>query len=324
MKRKKRELGNDTYFTVFNKDLKLIKDPVKKILFAKIKNWVYRNEDKESKTHFKDGHYWTYGSYAYWAEECGLDSKTVGEHLRQLVASGILKSGNYNKLPIDKTIWYRLATDDEMKRVDLRLLHYGKTKLNNPGNHSNESLLGMYQNGMIEVGNKDLDKEELGLALPEHISEYTSEHISEKSSEFISEQNTENNIKVNLSTIEDYNKLINENDIKTHVDYFLQFNIEDIPNKIIKIFFDRFHDSKIDSIENEEKLFSFKWRIEGMYEKILVKSQLEFLKLMVNKYHSGILSPQLAEQKSDKDIPMNASSPRIPLDPSSPNEGIAA
>ena len=324
MARKKRELENDTYFTVFNKDLKLIHDPVKKILFSKIKNWIHRNEDKVSEFHFRDGHYWTFGSHGYWAEECGLQVKTVGDHLRELVATGILKTGNYNRLGIDNTIWYRLATDDEMNNVNLRILFYGKVKCNNPGNHNNETILAMYQNGMIEVGNKDLDKEELGLALPEHISEYTSEHISEKSSEFISEQNTENNIKVNLSTIEDYNKLINENDIKTHVDYFLQFNIEDIPNKIIKIFFDRFHDSKIDSIENEEKLFSFKWRIDGLYEKILVKSQLEFLKLMVNKYYIGILSPQPAEQKSNKDNSTNANSSQNPHDFSSQDEELAA
>ena len=116
MAKKQRLLGNDTYFTVYNSDLKLIKDPVKKILFSKIKNWIYRNEDKNSSYHYKAGYWWTFGSYEHWAEECGLDSKTVGKHLRELASSGILKTGNYNKLKIDKTKWYRLATADEMKK----------------------------------------------------------------------------------------------------------------------------------------------------------------------------------------------------------------
>ena len=135
MARKKRELGNDTYFTVFNSDLKLIKDPVKKILYAKIKNWIYRNEDKESEYHNKAGYWWTYGSYEHWGEDCGLDMTTVGNHLRELVATGILKTGNYNKMKIDKTIWYRLATEDELKKVNFRLLFYGKSKEKNINNH---------------------------------------------------------------------------------------------------------------------------------------------------------------------------------------------
>jgi hypothetical protein len=96
MAKKRRELGNDTYFTVFNSDLKLIKDPVKKILDSKIKNWIYRNEDKKSVYHFKNGFYWTFGSYHYWAGECGLETKTVGKHLRELVASSLLNTGNHN------------------------------------------------------------------------------------------------------------------------------------------------------------------------------------------------------------------------------------
>jgi len=76
MAKKQRLLGNDTYFTVYNSDLKLIKDPVKKILFSKIKNWIYRNEDKNSKTHFQKGHWWTFGPYEYWA---GILSQHVSE-----------------------------------------------------------------------------------------------------------------------------------------------------------------------------------------------------------------------------------------------------
>jgi len=310
MAKKRRELGNDTYFTIYNSDLKLIKDPVKKILYSKIKNWIYRNEDKKSVYHFKNGFYWTFGSYDYWAGECGLETKTVGKHLRELVASGLLITGNHNRLKIDKTIWYRLATEDELKKVNFRLLFYGKSNENNSSNYSNETLIEMYQKAMIEVKIGDHGKEDLGSPLPEDnsedISEYTLKHSPEQNVNY-------NNIK-----IEDYDNLINNDDILIHIEYLTKINFEDIPTDKIKLFLDKFHASSIDSIKNFDDLVIYRYRIDGMYQKILNQFQLKFCWSLATKYYENIISPQPAEQNGDEVSSTIASSPRIPLNPSSP------
>ncbi len=312
MARKKRELGNDTYFTVFNSDLKLIKDPVKKILYAKIKNWIYRNEDKESEYHNKAGYWWTYGSYEHWGEDCGLDMTTVGNHLRELVATGILKTGNYNKMKMDKTIWYRLATEDELKKVNFRLLFYGKTKEKNNNNHSNETLYRMYQNGMIEVNNKDNEREDLGSAMPEYITENKSEDISENTLEDISEQQSDNN----TDKIEGYTKILNSDDILIPIDTLSKIDIEDISTDLIKLFINKFHKRSIDSINSEKDLFDFKCEFDVINKPN--PTQIKFCFGLITKYYNLIIAPQPAEQKGDEVSSTIASSPQIPLNPSSP------
>ncbi len=308
MARKKRELGNDTYFTVYNSDLKLIKDPVKKILYAKIKNWIYRNEDKESEYHYKAGYWWTFGSYEYWGEECGLDMTTVGNHLRELAATGILKTGNYNKMKIDKTIWYRLATEDELKKVNFRLLFYGKSKEKNINNHSNETLYRMYQNGMIDMTNKDVHRKELGSTIPEDITEDITEVITEDISEVKSYHSS--------VELEDYNNLINIDDILIHIEYLTKINFEDIPTDKIKLFLEKFHDWNIDKLIEDNGLYIYCCRIDGLYEKLLNPSQLKFIKDLARIYCERIITPQPAEQKGDEVSSTIASSPQIPLNPS--------
>lgn len=292
MTRKKRELGNDTYFTVYSSDLKLIKDPVKKILYSKLKNWIYRNEDKKSEYHFKAGYYWTFGSYDYWAKECGLDKKTVGTHLRELVATGLLKTGNYNKMTIDNTIWYRLGTEDELKNVNFRLLFYGKSKEKNSNNHSNETLYQMYLNGMIEVSNLDAHGEDLGSTILEDSSEYNSEDMSENTLEYILEHKSD----YSTVKIEDYNNLINIDDILIHIQYFSKINFEDIPTDNIKLFLEKFHDWNIDKLNEDYGLYYYCCRIDGMYHKKLNSFQLNFIKDLVGRYYNNIISPQPAEQ----------------------------
>ena len=173
MTKKNRELGNDTYFTIYNSDLKLIKDPVKKVLYSKIKNWIYRNEDKNKKSHFKNGHWWTYGTYEYWAEECGLEIGTVGIHLRQLVKSGILINDNHNRMKSDKTYWYRLATNEELKQVNFRLLFYGMSKYKNADN-PNKTSINKYTHAPVFpiialYANKKYNKAWIGLKSFHHI-----------------------------------------------------------------------------------------------------------------------------------------------------------
>lgn len=289
MAKRQRLLGNDTYFTVYNSDLKLIKDPVKKILFSKIKNWIYRNEDKNSKTHFQQGHWWTFGPYEYWADECGLEVKTVGKHLRELVKSGILKTGKFNKKGYDKTNWYRLANADEMEKVDFRSLFYGISKKKNSNGYDNNKLLRMYQNSMIDVKRRGVGEEDLGLPIPEHISEHISDHTLDDTSELIL-KDTNGNKRI----IEDYLK-INSNDIIIHVEHLMKLNELDISTDLVKLFLNKFHEKKIDLVKDQNQLFEYSYRIDGMYETVLNQSQLNFCKSLAKKYFENIISPQPAE-----------------------------
>jgi len=318
MTKKVRDLGKETYFTIYNSDLKLIKEPVKKILYSKIKNWIYRNEDKNSDYHYKAGYWWTFGSYEHWAEECGLDSKTVGKHLRELASSGILKTGNYNKLKIDKTIWYRLATADEMKKVNLQVLFYGKSNKKDSNNHSNETILQMYQNGMTDVTKKDIEKEHLGAPLPEYISEYNLENISDDKPEYISEDKSDNIFKNELTIIEEYNQLNNDDNILNHYNLLSKLDIEKISTDNIKKFIDKFHEKSIDSISSENDLSYFKCRFDKLNESTLTRDQTNYCFKLISNYYNLIIAPQPAELNSDEMISISASSPQIPLNPSSP------
>jgi hypothetical protein len=175
MTKKKRELGNETYYYSYNSDIKLLKDPVKKILFPKLKHWIHLNEENETIRHLHDGYFWTYGSYEFWAKECNLKPKTVGDHLRELVKSGLLISGNYNKLKIDKTIWYRLPTEDELKNVDFVSLYYGSSKRKKGIILDNKMLYTMYKNGMTIDTKTGFQKEETLVTIPEQTTEHYSE-----------------------------------------------------------------------------------------------------------------------------------------------------
>ncbi len=303
MARKQRDLGNDTYFTVYNSDLRLIKDPVKKILYSKIKNWIYRNEDSKSVRHNKDGHWWTFGSYEYWAEECGLETKTVGKHLRELIKSGILKSGNYNKLKIDKTIWYRLATEDEMKNVDFKTLFYGSSKEKHRDLYDNKTLHQMYQNNMIDVKKKDYKKEKMGVPLPEYTPEYISEHISENINAYIPNNTSEITIEytkddINKNIIVGYNELIDENDILIHFDYICRTKLEETSTDLIKLFINRFHESNIDSIKTENDLFYYKCKFDVLNNDLLGSKNITYCLNLISRYFNLVILPQSAEENA--------------------------
>jgi hypothetical protein len=163
----------------------------------------------------------------------------------------------------------------------------------------------MYLNGMIEVSKRDTDREDLGSAIPEYIAEDKSEFISENTLEDILEQNVNyNNIK-----IEDYNNLINNNDILIHIEYLTKIDIEDITSDIIKLFVNKFHKRSIDSINSENDLFDFKCEFDVINKPNPNSSQINFCFGLITKYYNLIIAPQPAEQNSDEVSPTIASSP---------------
>lgn len=78
------------------------------ILFENICYWVKQNEANE--TNFFDGDYWTYNSKKAFAELFPyMSERQVRTGLDKLIESGLIKTGNYNKLAYDRTLWYALT-----------------------------------------------------------------------------------------------------------------------------------------------------------------------------------------------------------------------
>ena len=77
------------------------------IILHQIHYWVRINEKAEQNLH--DGYYWTYNTYEAWREQFPFWSRnTIIRVIKRLESRGFLISGNYNKMPQDKTKWYRI------------------------------------------------------------------------------------------------------------------------------------------------------------------------------------------------------------------------
>ena len=82
------------------------------ILLGNINYWVQKN--KENGKHFHDGLYWTYNTVAaFHALMPSMSESSIGTAFGKAEAEGLLVTGNYNKLPIDRTKWYALTENGE-------------------------------------------------------------------------------------------------------------------------------------------------------------------------------------------------------------------
>jgi len=146
---------------------------------------------------------------------------------------------------------------------------------------------------MIDVKKRDVDEEDLGLPIPEHISDHTSEHILYDKSELILEDKI-----WNKRITEDYLK-INSNNIIIHVEHLMKLNELDVSTDLIKSFLNKFHEKKIDLVKEQNQFIEYSYRIDGMYESVLNQSQLNFCKSLAKKYFENIISPQPAQQNGE-------------------------
>jgi len=82
------------------------------VLIKNFKFWIEHNIDQ--KYNFKDGRTWTYISLKELAKNFDyLSEKQVRTAIDHLVNDGVILKGNYNKLAIDKTLWYSFAQESE-------------------------------------------------------------------------------------------------------------------------------------------------------------------------------------------------------------------
>ena len=88
------------------------------IVLQQIHYWVRINQRADK--NFRDGYYWTYNSYEDWREQFPFWSiSTIKRIFMELESDGLIVTGNYNRLPIDRTKWYRLNYEHLSESVKL-------------------------------------------------------------------------------------------------------------------------------------------------------------------------------------------------------------
>ena len=104
------------------------------ILLKNIWFWIEKNRANEK--NFYDGTYWTYNSTRAFNELFPYASESsIKRALKSLQEKGIIKTGNYNKIAYDRTLWYAF-TD------------FGYSIMSNRQMELNKSSNGNEQNGL--------------------------------------------------------------------------------------------------------------------------------------------------------------------------------
>lgn len=80
------------------------------LVFGQIYYWCRLfSEDSE---HYKDGRVWVYNSYEEWQAQIeNLSLSTIKRSLKNLESCGLIVTGKYNKLNLDRTKWYSVELD---------------------------------------------------------------------------------------------------------------------------------------------------------------------------------------------------------------------
>ncbi|KKN60096.1 hypothetical protein LCGC14_0535650 [marine sediment metagenome] len=95
---------------VIDRDLAQIVGLHEAIIVQQIHYWLVGNEERTN--NFRDGFYWTFNSYREWQQTFNFwSARTIQRLILDLQQKGILVVGNFNRLKIDKTKWYRIDYD---------------------------------------------------------------------------------------------------------------------------------------------------------------------------------------------------------------------
>lgn len=95
---------------IIDRDLAKIVGLHEAIVVQQIHYWLVIN--KENENNLKDGYYWTFNSYREWQKTFDFwNARTIQRLILSLQKKGILITGNFNKLGIDQTKWYRIDYD---------------------------------------------------------------------------------------------------------------------------------------------------------------------------------------------------------------------
>ena len=80
------------------------------IALQQVHYWVRINQRADK--NFREGYYWTYNTYQDWHEQFPFWSiSTIKRIFMELEADGLIVTNAFNRLPIDRTKWYRIDYD---------------------------------------------------------------------------------------------------------------------------------------------------------------------------------------------------------------------
>lgn len=125
--------------------------------------WICQKEEKGENYH--DGYYWVYNSYPKWKEQLDwVSERTLQREIRKLENIGVLISGNYNKLAIDKTKWYTINYD-KLKEI---IYSYQKSKTQNGPlvSHYDKLSLPQRQHDVTMTSECDSDYDKMPSPIP--------------------------------------------------------------------------------------------------------------------------------------------------------------
>lgn len=78
------------------------------VILNNITFWIARNQANEE--HYHDGRYWTFNSIKAFSKLFPyLSEKQIRHALNHLIKEDVLITGNYNKKPYDRTLWYAFS-----------------------------------------------------------------------------------------------------------------------------------------------------------------------------------------------------------------------
>ena len=79
--------------------------------------WLDKN--KANDHHVHDGYYWTYNSAKAFTKLFPyLNEDSIQRKLKYLENEGVIKSGNYNQIPYDRTKWYTIPAEYHTAEVE--------------------------------------------------------------------------------------------------------------------------------------------------------------------------------------------------------------
>jgi len=88
------------------------------IALQQVHYWVRINQRAEK--NFREGYYWTYNTYQDWHDQFPFWSiSTIKRIFMELEVDGLIVTGSYNRLPIDRTKWYRINYERLAESVKL-------------------------------------------------------------------------------------------------------------------------------------------------------------------------------------------------------------
>ena len=92
---------------VMDPDLAVLVGGWESMFLQQIHYWVEIN--RESGRNYREGEYWTYNTYENWQKQFPwLSVRTIKRVIINLESKGLLITGNFNTLKIDRTKWYRI------------------------------------------------------------------------------------------------------------------------------------------------------------------------------------------------------------------------